>query len=343
MPAAGIFHAVGERSGLGRRQPWRWWPLSARGHGRRFGDRRGRSRDVGAVEHQLTAPPSRTRSCRPRPSHRCRRCPRRSGPGRHGSWARRVGRCSGGPSSTPVPPTARSSPGWIPQLARTAVVPGTGDPAGLAVGRSGRTRPATVPGVLVQRRLQVGRFRRRVIGVRPVVPQPGRGRRVAHRIQRRHVQRRRVGSRQRSRQAGRRAAPEPRDARRRRPPTAGGVEPGRCGVHRSPGSRPRGRRGRRRQRRTGVGRRTLSPLDLAYALIAAGACGDGARHQPRLGRLQLVRPRGRQRRARQRPLRRHRRRSLPRSRRLRGFVAVFIRGTVVAGDRTSRCGPLATR
>ena len=56
--------------------------------------------------------------------------------------------------------------------------------ARLAVGRPGGARSATVPGVVVQRRVQVGRLRRRRDRVRRVVPQPGRGRGVAHRVRR---------------------------------------------------------------------------------------------------------------------------------------------------------------
>ena len=89
-------------------------------------------------------------------------------------------------------------------------------PAAFAVGRPGGARPAAVPGGLVQRRLQVGRLQRCGHRVRELVSQPGRGRRVVDRLRRRLLHRRGVGPRQRPRQDGRRATPEPRHAGRRR-------------------------------------------------------------------------------------------------------------------------------
>ena len=216
-----------------------------------------------------------------------------------GGWApphrHRRGRSCSPPAPPPAPggsvswsPTGRQALGrpvlytgsangafvaWMdPQLTKLAVVPGTGDPLGSPWG--GQVSPAEQPFlvVVVQRRVQVGRLRRRRDRVRRVVPQPGRGRGVADRVRRRQLHGRRVGPRQRPGQAGRRAAPEPRHARRRRRAHSGGVEPRRVGWRRSPASPPRAVA-------VGVdangglvwagGR--VSPLDLANALIAAGA------------------------------------------------------------------------
>ena len=144
---------------------------------------------------------------------------------------------------------------WMdPQLVRPVVVPGTGDPGGPWPwgGQVAPDEPAVPPG-LVQRGLQVERLHRRRARVRQRVPRARRGAGVVDRLQRRIVHRRRVGPRHRSREAGRRGAPEPAVARRRR--TADARDRQRRRVGRIGG---RGRDhaiggGCRRERRTGVG------------------------------------------------------------------------------------------
>ena len=191
---------------------------------------------------------------------------------------------------------------WMdPQLTRPGRRARHRRPAGLAVGWPGRARPAAVPRGVVQRRLQVGRLRRRRPRVRRVVPQPGRGRGVVHRLRRRHVHRRRVGARQRSRQAGRRRCARTSacsSTAARRPPAAS--NPG------SWGASVGGGRDHARRRRASTPTAASSGPAVASArstsptrsIAGRRGAGDGDGHQPRLGELQLVRRRARQRRPR---------------------------------------------
>ena len=94
------------------------------------------------------------------------------GPGGSVSWAPAGRQVLG----RPVLYTGSANGAFVAWMDPAAHPPGRGPrhrrPARLALGWPGRTRPAAVPRLVVQRRLQVGRHRRRRPRVRCVVPRP---------------------------------------------------------------------------------------------------------------------------------------------------------------------------